>query len=1029
MKTKFYGILALFLVVVVQFTFAQDKTISGTVSDPSGFPLAGVNIIVKGTTNGTQTDFDGHYIIIADVGEVLIFSHLGLKTVEQTIGNEHTINVTMVEDTTILDEIVVTGVAGPTSRKKLTVTVNKVGSEVLELVPAASAESALQGKVAGIKVTNFGQPGAGATIILRGAKNLFGSQEPLIILDGIIIEGGLSDVNVNDVESYEIVKGAAASALYGSRAGNGVIVITTKRGKGKKTEVTLRNDIGFNDISNKIKINRSHHYNLASDWESVRGIYTKYDGVTYPSDYTGGGIAAITGVRLPSADGYSDNPYGAYYDPQDQFFKTGINKTLYASVSTSTNNFNTYFSAESTTFEGVLVETDGFERNNFRINADFQINDWLKFSTSNLFIKTNDNSPGGIEDVFFILLLTEADVDLAQENTDGQPYLYTPNLWDVLPNPLYSLYKNQRDRQIQKFLGAYKLNFKFSDWINFDTEYSFENLNNRFTSNWPYDTWETGPTGLIYSEGSLTKTSSFGLAQKIQGTLNIRYDFNDALNVSGKFSYLLEDNHFENFEATGNNYLFQGLPTLDNFAPADISASSTIQDIRAHNFFGIISFDYKDRYLFDFMGRYDGSSLFGKNERWHPYYRVSGAYRLSKDLEIDGIQELKINAAYGTAGQRPGFDWQYETTDISNGLLSSNRVKGNPDLKPSKTSEFEVGLSTKFLERFIVEAVYSKAETEDQFMLVDIFPPANEGKNKQWQNVGSIKFNTYEVTLGINDVLNSDTVKWNLNFTFDTTKNEITKLDVPQRQVGPGDLFLIKEGEEFGSMYGRAFVRTLDQMETQLPIDMSINEYSVNSDGVVVETANIGTVDESPIILLDEDGVAAFNKIGNQTADFKIGAFSTLAYKNFSLSMLWDYSHGGDVYNLQNQWLTRDYRNAIVDQSRKAGSDKKSVNYYQGLMDGVQANAFWVEDATYLKLREASLYYSFHNDVLGSMANGFFSELKIGITGRNLLTFTDYTGWDPEVLKYDPETLQYYSFDHQIYPNSRTFTFTVQLKF
>ena len=145
--------------------------------------------------------------------------------------------------------------------------------------------------------------------------------------------------------------------------------------------------------------------------------------------------------------------------------------------------------------------------------------------------------------------------------------------------------------------------------------------------------------------------------------------------------------------------------------------------------------------------------------------------------------------------------------------------------------------------------------------------------------------------------------------------------------------------------------------------------------------------------------------------------------------MLWNYSHGGDVYNRQNQWLTRDNRHAMVDQSGKAEEDKKTVSYYQGLYDVVQTNAFWVEDATYLKLREASLYYTFNKDVLGKVANGFFSEFKIGITGRNLLTFTDYSGWDPEVLAYDDETLQYYAHDYQIYPNSRTYTFTVQLKF
>ena len=218
---------------MVQISIAQEQTVSGTVTDGQGMPLPGVNILVKEAGGaavgiGTQSDLDGNYSIAASSGQVLVFSYLGFETQERVIGNQTVINIVMQEDASELEEVVVTGVAGATSRKKLSVTVAKVDAGDLEVIPSTSAASALQGKVAGVTVTNFGQPGEGSTIQLRGASNLFGGQAPLILVDGVQVEGGISDINSDDIASFEIVKGASASALYGSRAGNGVIVITTR---------------------------------------------------------------------------------------------------------------------------------------------------------------------------------------------------------------------------------------------------------------------------------------------------------------------------------------------------------------------------------------------------------------------------------------------------------------------------------------------------------------------------------------------------------------------------------------------------------------------------------------------------------------------------------------------------------------------------------------------------------------------------------------------------------------------------------
>ncbi|MAU16496.1 MAG: hypothetical protein CMH46_13270 [Muricauda sp.] len=1031
MRTKLNGLLTLLLAFVVHISYAQDKTITGTVTDSDGLPLPGVNIVVEGTTTGTQTDFDGKYAISASEGQTLLFTYIGQKPTTKVVGAGSVINVQMVEDAQALDEVVVTGVAGATNVKKLSVTVAKVTADDLQNVPAASAANALQGKVSGVTVTNLGRPGQGANIILRGAKNLFGSQSPLVIVDGVFVEGGLADINVDDIESFEVVKGASASSLYGSRAGNGVIVVTTKKGKQGKTQVTIRSEVGFSELGSKMDINKSHHYVLADDYQNYAGQFTKYEGVTYPSNYQGVRDPAVSGARIEEDDLYSDNPYGVYYDFQDEFFRKGINQTLYTSVSSGSENSNTFFSYEHTENEGIMVETDGYTRNSFRLNTDYKINEWLKLSASNLFVKTKDYVPTGDSGLYRAATRVSPDANVFADNPDGQPYYYYPDQWSSeVTNPLYYLSTYNRLARQQRFLGGYNLNIKLADWINLDTEYSFEKRDYRYTTYRPYETYTSSgdEIGFGYSKGSLYKFSSYGLSQKAQFTANIAQTWGE-LNLKSKLSFLMEDRYYENYDAYGYDFLYKDLPTMDNFDTSTISSSSDSQTERAKNFFAIVGLDYKDRYIIDGMFRYDGSSLFGENEKWAPYYRVSGAYRISEDFPINGINELKIHASYGTSGQRPGFNWQYEQTGITDGSLSTDRLKGNPDLKPSRTSELEVGLNVDFLDnRFRLEGNYSKSETTDQFMKVDLFSPANAGKNKQWQNVGTVAFDTYEASLQV-DAIRSENINWNLGFNFATTKNEIKELSVASMKVGPDDLFYITENEEFGSMYGRKFVTSLEQMENQLGDGESISDYVVNSDGIVVLASSVGTGDEKAVVKLNEDGSVAYEKIGNQNADFQLGITSNFTYKNFGFYMLWDWKQGGDVYNRNYQWNTIDLRSALVDQAGKPADEKKTTTYYASLYDVNQNNAFWVEDGSFVKLREASISYTLDKNALNSVAGGFFDSIKFSLIGRNLLTFSDYNGWDPEVAQYDSETLQYYSVDYGVYPVQRAYSLSLQFKF
>jgi TonB-linked SusC/RagA family outer membrane protein len=657
-----------FLLLCFSFVFAisvmaQERVISGKVTaSEDGTPLPGVNVVIKGTIEGAVTDADGNYkLSYSGSGGVLVFSFIGLKTAEIEIGDRSTIDISLALDVTQLSDIVVSGVAGATDKRKMTVSVTKVGEAQLNAVPALSIASALTGKVAGLRTSSVGgAPGQQVDLLLRGDNVLNVSAAPLILLDGIIMQGSLADLNVDDVESMEVIKGAAASALYGSRAGNGVIAITTKRGKGGssgKPQITVRNEVGFQMLQQYLETSKSHMYSLAADWETVKGQYTKYAGVTYPAGYEGGyvpisGPGSISGSRGVDPDGYMDNPYGVKrYDPSD-IFKTGNSRTNYIGIQNRSEKNNIFLSFENNVQEGVVQFRDGYSRQNFRFNIDQEITKWLTFSASNLFIMRNIQQPSGI---FYSVARMEQDMDLFAENPDGQKYNIRLNPFNAeVTNPLYSLYKQEATDKSRRWMGNYTANINFTSWANLDVTQTIEIENRRLETINPKDTYNSS---YAYTGGSLNQESRETTTANTQVTLNLSKQFGD-LALKGKLSYLYEDRHYENTTVNANQFSVAGIENFNNFTTINAAGSSETNE-KAQNYFAIFGLDYKDRYLFDGMFRYDGSSLFGPDARWNPYYRLSGAYRVTQDFAIPGVSELKVRVAHGTAGIRPGFDWQY----------------------------------------------------------------------------------------------------------------------------------------------------------------------------------------------------------------------------------------------------------------------------------------------------------------------------------------------------------------------------------
>ncbi len=1015
----------------LQLAQAQTQTISGTVtSADDGSPLPGVTVVVKGNTQfGTVTDFNGKYTLAAPAdATVLEFSFVGMKTQEVSIDGRSKIDVQLAPDVFGLDEVVVSGVASNTPKKKLSVSVATVNEKELKEVPAANAATALQGKVAGVTVVqSTGSPGSAASIRLRGATNLRGSSAPLIIVDGVQLSGTLADINVDDIASMEVVKGAAASALYGSRAGNGVVVITTKRGKGlakNQTVVTYRGEYGKSDLAHKMEVSTHHFYKLKPDWNTEHR-YTKFaNTVMYgdnPATDTNPDSIGIllAGSRVIDEDHYMDNPFGVVYDHIGEFYTGGDFYTNYISVESNLEKTNFMIAYENSHQNGIVFNVSGYSRQNFRINLDHRFSDKFTFNTSNLIIST-DKDEGNMD--FFSLMQLQPDMNLYSKNPDGSPYRLKVDQFGTTTNPLYPIANTDQHSYHFRILSSYKFAYNFAPWLKADVQYSFEKQDNNGGWYQPVGYLTLGSYNSGGTKGGMYKWWGNNFYQTLMATVNFNKQFGD-FTTKAKVSYLFEDNKWKGFNTGGNDFSVRNIPDFSAIDQDKIYNDSYTGETIAENIFGILDVDYKAKYIGSFLYRYDGASQFGADERWHPYFRVSGAYRITEDVTIPGVDELKIRAAYGTSGSRPPWNAQYETYNLSGGNVTKNTL-GNSKLKPSLIKEFEAGLNAEFLKRFDFEMVYSKTDAEDQFWPVPL--PASAGYKTQWQNMGTLSSKTFEATLGAR-IISTKNVSWNANVAFTKIHQWVSKLDVPPFTMGargnstsPGT-YRIEEGAVFGELFGEKFLRSLND----LPAGWDASNYTLNSDGYVIPLGTEGTQYEHIISDQDAAGKPIIQKIGDANPKFNLTFANTVNFYGFTFYFLLDWKDGGDIYNLTNQWMYRDMRSADQDVYGLPANQKKAFDYYQSLYNVAAPSSHFVYDGTYVKIREMSLYYSINKPFLK-----FFKHMRVGVQARNLYTFTNYPGFDPEIGTTEGSgdaTIQ--AWDEFSYPNYRTFTGSIEFKF
>ena len=1011
--------------------------ITGLVLDSaSGRPLAAVQVLVAGTRLGGSTNDLGRFIIAnVPAGAVSLetrrVGYRGgrLANVRVTAGGTSDVEFRLHTIALTLEAVVTTGVVDPTSGTRVPFTVGRVNSEDAP-VPAANAIETIQGKVAGVSVTPGGQPGSGTNILLRSPTSISKSTSPLIVVDGVILsqsfDASSADLESMDIESVEVVKGAAAASLYGSRAAAGVIQIRTKRGASNadgSTQITTRSEVGQNSLGGKINWARQHYYltNAAGEYVNAAGAV----------------VTRAQRVAKPVYARFQDTEYrDPVYDQVDRFFSPGSFYKNSVTMSQRAGRTNWLLSFVNNKEGGVVLNSGAYDQNNLRLNLDHELRDDFKFSISAYHNRSNRQNLYG--DTFFDLINQAPDVDLLVPDPDGTPYLFQGDPEGREENPLYVLSTEENRRRRTRTQGSLEARWTPLSWLNFDGNVSYDRSDRR--NNFFLDAgiktegFGTGGLGeirqIVGLTDALNAAASANLLQKV-GEFTLR----------STVRALMERENNEVTYANGSEFATPGVRSLSN---AKISRdSSTIEEIRSTGYAVTGAADYKGKYIVDALVRRDGSSLFGPEERWNLYHRVSGAYRMAEESwwPVKSITEFKLRASRGTAGGRPDFDDQFETFDFLAGGGLRKSTLGNKFLKPEHATETEVGVDMIFRDRYSLQLSYARNRVIDQ--LVQIPLSGFFGFTSQFQNAGTVEGNTVEGTLEA-QVLSRPTLSWRMGFVADRSRNRITEFNRSCFQTNV--IGYRCAGETLGAMYGFRFIKDVSELPTAA--QARPGDFQVNDEGILVyvgagnaytdgesrqlwgTTTTIGSAVYNwgmPITRRDAAGNAAVVKIGDGNPDFHFGWTNNVTWKELSFFALVDAQKGGNVYNQTMQRMFQYGRSGAVDQSGRAQELKKTVDYYVAVYAANDPTDYFVQPGGFVKLREMSIRYRLTPSLLAPLGRFGARGVSLGLVGRNLFTWTDYKGYDPEVSDSDfPSTIKLDSFG---YPRYRTFTGSVQIEF
>jgi TonB-linked SusC/RagA family outer membrane protein len=1072
---------------------AQEGNIVGTVRTQAGEPVAGGQVTIHQGAAATApaarsalTEQNGRFLLLrVPVGEWTVRVELigygtATRTVTVVAGQSVTADIVLTSEAIALDEIVVTGVTGATVRAKVPFDIAQVSAADL-VVPSVSAGSAIQGKVAGATVfQGTSRPGAAPSVLLRGATSINAdgrSQDPLYIVDGVILSGDMADIDGIDIENVEVVKGAAAASLYGSRAANGVVQITTKRGASMGTDqvrYTFRSEIGTNRLPDAQVTTLKHPFRMnAAGTAFIDGSDGSECQWLDCTSVQLAGQAAGAGETVTEWNTYTNQAWpGRTFNNVERFFSGGDHMENYVSASGRSGGTNFHVSFSNLGQGGIMRGLEGFNRNNFRLNLDQSVREDFTLSAS-AFYSTSDQDvfsensgtpmfrltrqPAGVD-----LLSCEDDITRSCEN-DPENLILVPNPFNASEsaNPVYEQmvekFKEDRDR----FLSSVNARWAPMSWLAVDGNASFDRLDRQREQRFPKGYRTVGQNASL-NNGSLFEENRRQEAFNTSITASTNFRLTDGISNRSQFRYLYEQEDIWSSNLTGYEFSVEDLYTFDNVKSSTFDGGSFSQSIRSDGYFLISNFDIYDRYIVDGLVRNDGSSLFGEDNRRAWYYRVAGAWRLGEEpwFNLDAVDELKLRAAYGTAGNRPRFVAQYETYNVSGGVITPVSL-GNTELKPERSAEIEIGLDASFLTgRFGAGLTYANTVTTDQILQVPL--AAFTGFGSQYQNAGTLESTTWEASLEAR-LLRSENVSWSARLLFDRTRSKITELSVPAFTYGVGGqglgtVYFAREGEEMGTFYGTQVPTSC----AHLPDGVDCSLFEVNDDGIMVYTGGTGfdnpqwgasyalpggaTAGDgagevswgTPFSGYCTDRVSGektnYCPVGKAVPDYHVSLSSTFNWKGFQLYGLLDSEQNFDVYNQTAQWATFRSNSALMETGENIEGTKPQGYYNRWYVGSgrLSPTTLFVEDGSYIKLREVSARYTFGENVLGSVPGlNRLSGLTLSATGRNLYTWTDYTGYDPEIGKGGGDTgsSALARVDGYTYPNFRTYTLGIEVNF
>ena len=1091
--------------------------VSGTVADAESLaPVAGAQVFVAGTVIGTLSGQEGTYRMEGvPAGEQTVTVRLiGYRELSQTVtvqsGQVATADFSVQQTALRLQDIVVTGVVGETPQVKLPFTVVRLSAQDLP-VPSADVSSLLAGKAAGVSViSGSGQPGQAADILLRGPTSINASgrsQAPLIVIDGVIQSEGasLSDVGALDVDHVEIVKGAAAASLYGSRAQNGVIQITTKRGTGLQTNslnILTRGEYGFGQLVGDIGLVRSHPYTMnASSTKFIDSTGSEVD--FRDLNRPGFGSAILYNQIMP---GEPATPQTAFanqafptdlFNHMDTFFNPGATMDIYGAVTGRFGESSFRVSVDQfreagvvscavcidnlsdlnadrvaqgmTAFDVGVPDDEGYQRQNVRLNVDTRFGD-LDIAASGFYSRADQDDRAVSTGAFSRLTFMSPAIDITDiDPSDGYPDI-NADPQSIEPNPLYLLSVNDGRDKRTRTMGSVDLNYSPAgiDWLTFEANASFDRTDFRDYTIRPKNERSAGGGGTgDFTGGSLREYNFTDEAINASLTLGASQTFMDGdLTVRGKARYLIEDQDFGSNGVFGSRFSVRDVPNFGAII-GETSGNNQVRQIKAEGLFGIASADYRGRYILDGLIRRDGSSLFGPDERWQTYYRGSVAWRIAQEdfWNIDAIDEFKLRFSLGTAGGRPNFYAQYETFGVSAGAIFPVNL-GNTALKPEFTTEREAGMNFVFFDNIGLDLTYAWQTTDDQLLRVP--QPAFVGFSSQWQNAGEISAQTYEASLRYAAIDEQDMgLQFRVN--WDKTKQKITRLDVPAYQFSS---FYVAEGRPLGELWGEIWAESCADLA---PVGISASDcasnFQVNDDGLLVPTGAANFTDGfssglwgTQVMVATEDGENSYHwgfpikirdyspvcveknpgdymekcplvedrlPIGNTTPQFNTSFATNFRYKGLSLNALLEASVGHHIYNGTRQWSLRELRGEDTDQTGKSLEHNKPVGYSSAIYSVNADNSWFIEDGSWMKVRELSLGFTLPASIVESLFGGVFDRVTVNAIGRNLFTLTGYRGYDPEVGNGGGQlgSTAINAVDNFAYPNFRTFTFSAELVF